>query len=756
MAQLLGFFYTLFLIISNFRKTSRQILIYQTISFSFKGVHYLLLGGLSGFYSSIISMTRNILFSKVKKSFYLMLLFVIIYFIVGIFTYRDFGSIIPSIASIFYTIVVNTNKPSILRKGMIVNCLLWLFYNIYIFSIAGIITQIIMIISTVISIMKLDKNKHIIYNMLKEEEGMIQDKLKMVPHSAGCYLMKNEVGTIIYVGKAKDLKNRLNSYFHQTHTGKTAKLVNEIRDFEYIVVSSEKESLILELNLIKKHDPKYNVLLRDDKTYPYIELTEEDVPRLSVVRKPYLKKKKTRLFGPYPNVYAARNVVNLLNRIYPLRKCKTYNKRPCLYYHIGQCLGYCTNNVSSEKIKSMEKDIIKFLKGDHELVTKKIKDEIESESKKMHYEKALELKELLDYINVTLIKQKVEINDESPCDVFGYYADNNYLSVFVFFIRNSKIQGHHHIIIPIIDDINEELTRYIAKFYEKAILPKEILVSGIIDKKLLEGFLNIKVREPIKGIKKKLVEMAAINAKKELDEKLELLLKDDEKVILVNNELKEVLGMKKLERIEIFDVAHLFGSYNVSGMVVYIDGRPAKNEYRKYKISVDKNDDYAAMREVIYRRYFRVLKDNLARPDLILVDGGKGQINAALEVLNSLNMNITLAGLKKDDKHQTSALITADLNEIKIEKRSELFHYLENIQDEVHNFTINYHKQIRSKGAYASILDNISGIGEKRKKDLLKKYKTLSNIKSSSLEELQTILPKEVAENLKEALKEID
>lgn len=756
MAQILGFFYTLFLMISNFKKTSGQILIFQTISFFFKSVHYLLLGGLSGFYSSVISMIRNILFSKVKKNYYLMIIFIMIYFIMGIFTYKDIGSIIPSFASIFYTVIINTNTPCILRKGMIVNCLLWLIYNVYVGSIAGIITQIVMIITTFISIIKLDKKGQIFYNTFKEEKSVILDKLNLVPHEAGCYLMKNEAGTIIYVGKAKDLKNRLNSYFHQSHTGKTAKLVSEIRDFEYIVVSSETESLILELNLIKKYDPKYNILLRDDKTYPYIELTLAKVPRLLVVRKPHLKKKKTRLFGPYPNAYAAKNVVNLLNRIYPLRKCKTYNKRPCLYYHIGQCLGYCTNDVSKEKVEGMERDIIRFLKGDHELVTKKIKEEIEHESSEMHYEKALELKELLDYINITLVKQKVEINDEISRDIFGYYADNNYLSVFVFFIRNSKIQGHHHTIIPLIDNSSEELTRYIAKFYEKTILPKELLVPSIVNKQLLESFLNIKVKEPMKGVKKKLVEMASGNAKRELSEKLELLLKDDEKVILVNDELRKKLNMDRLERIEIFDNAHLFGTYNVSGMVVYIDGRPAKNEYRKYKISVDKNDDYGTMREVIYRRYFRVLKDNLARPDLILVDGGKGQINAAKEVLASLNMNIKIAGLKKDDKHQTSALLTEDLEEIKIEKRSELFHFLERMQDEVHNFTINYHKQIRSKGAYSSILDNIPGIGEKRKKDLLKRYKTLSNIKNSSLEELETILPKEVAKNLLEALKEID
>jgi len=584
---------------------------------------------------------------------------------------------------------------------------------------------------------------------------MIQEKLNLVPHKPGCYLMKNEVGTIIYVGKAKDLKNRLNSYFHSSHTGKTAKLVSEIRDFEYIVVSSETESLILELNLIKKHDPKYNILLRDDKTYPYIELTNEKIPRLLVVRNLNKKKNKTKLYGPYPNSNAARKTVNLLNRIYPLRKCTTYNKRPCLYFHIGQCLGYCTNKVDEAKIKEMEKEIIKFLKGDHTSVTKKIKEEIEMYSKDMQYEKALELKELLDYINITLTKQKVEINDELDRDIFGYYTDKNYLSIFVFFIRSSKIQGHHHTIIPLIDNESEELTRYIAKFYENSLLPKEVLVPEIVDDILLQNYLNIKIKKPEKGTKKKLIQMANDNAKRELNEKITLILKNEEKINKANDDLKKLLKMDKLERIEIFDNAHLFGTYNVSGMVVYIDGKPAKNEYRKYKISIDKNDDYGTMREVIYRRYFRVLKDKLPRPDLIIVDGGIGQINAAKEVLEAFNMDIKLVGLKKDDKHSTNTLLT-QTEEIEIPKRSELFHYLERMQDEVHNFTINYHKQIRSKGAYSSILDTIPGIGDKRKKELLKKYKSLTNIKNQPLEELSTILPESVAKELLENLKELD
>ena len=583
---------------------------------------------------------------------------------------------------------------------------------------------------------------------------MVIDKLKLVPHKPGCYLMKDKDGVIIYVGKAKDLKNRLNSYFHSSHTGKTARLVNDIADFDYIVVSSETESLILEISLIKKHDPKYNILLRDDKSYPYIELTEEKVPRLLIVRNVHKKKKKTRLFGPYPNVYAARKVVNLLNRLYPLRKCNTYQKRPCLYYHIGQCLGYCSNNVPKEKIEEMEKDIVSFLKGNNEIVTEKLKSEIKKESETLHFEKALELKNLLDDINVILVKQKIEVNDNVDRDIFGYYSDGNYLSVFVFFVRGSKIAGHHHQIIPLIDDEGEELTRYIAKFYDKALIPKEVLVPSITDDELLSDYFKVKVKIPEKGVKKKLVDMASDNAKKQLEDEYELVIKNEEKTVKANEELKEVLGLDKLDRIELFDNAHLFGTYNVSGMVVFIDGSPAKNEYRKFKISVDKNDDYGTMREVIYRRYFRVLKDNLVRPDLIIVDGGMGQMNVAKEVLDSLGMNINLVGLKKDDKHSTNALVTFD-GEIPIEKRSNLFHYLERMQDEVHNFTINYHKQIRSKGLYASILDDIPGIGTERKKELLKKYKTVDNMRKQSVEELSSILPHKVAIELKDILENI-
>ncbi|MDD3186931.1 MAG: excinuclease ABC subunit UvrC [Bacilli bacterium] len=586
---------------------------------------------------------------------------------------------------------------------------------------------------------------------------MIKEKLSLVPNKPGCYLMKNKLGIIIYVGKAKKLKNRLSSYFRGTHTGKTAKLVSEIVDFEYIVINSEVEALVLEINLIKKYDPKYNILLRDDKSYPYIELTDNDVPTLNIVRNINRKKRKNNLYGPYPNVTAARTTVNLLNRIYPLRKCKTYPKKPCLYYHINECLGYCVYKIEREKINQMKDEIIRFLKGDNSLITKKIEEEMKSESEKLNFEKAKELKELLDYINITLSRQEVELKDTTDRDIFGYYFNRGYLSIQVFFIRNSKIVGRHSKIIPTIDEVEDELTSYIAKFYQKdVLLPKEIIVPSIVDKALLEKFLNIDIIIPLKGIKKSLLETSSNNAKIKLEENYELIQKDEERTIEANEELRKVLKLDKLDRIEIFDNSNIFGDYNVSGMVVFENGSPNKNEYRKYKISLNKNDDYGTMKEVIYRRYFKVLSEKLNKADLILVDGGIGQINIAREILKELNLDIMVAGLKKDDKHSTNALLAFEpIKEINIDKKSNLFYLLERIQDEVHNFTISYHRQIRSKGSIASILDNIEGIGNKRKNELLKKYKNINKMKEASIDELSEILPINTANKLKEFLNNI-
>ena len=582
----------------------------------------------------------------------------------------------------------------------------------------------------------------------------MHDKLLLLPNKPGCYLMKNKDNVIIYVGKAKNLKNRVNSYFRGKHYGKTAKLVSEIKDFEYIVVESEVESLILENNLIKKYDPKYNILLRDDKSYPYIELTDEDVPTLKVVRSINRKKNQKNLYGPYPNVTAARGTVNLLNRIYPLKKCRTYPKKPCLYYHIGQCLGYCVYDVEPKKIETMRKEIIKFLNGDDSIVRDKLEKDMQEESNNMHYEKALEIKNLLDYIKVTLTHQKVELKDSINRDIFGYFVDKGYISIQVFFIRNSKIIERHSKIFPLIETEDEELTRYIANFYDKGILkPKEILVPSIVDDNLLNDYLNINVKVPKKGEKLRLIKMANDNAKIALNEKFELIKKDEEKTYEANENLRKILKLDILDRIEIFDNAHLFGNYNVSGMVVFKEGLPSKNDYRKFKISIDKNDDYNTMREVIYRRYFRVLSDNLVKPNLIIVDGGVGQINVARDVINSLNLDIPVVGLKKDNHHATSKLLAFDpIIEIDIDKRSNLFYLLERMQDEVHNFTISYHRQIRSKGSLSSVLDNIEGIGDKRKTELLKKYRSINKMKEASIDDLDKILPRNVSIKLKEFL----
>ncbi len=582
----------------------------------------------------------------------------------------------------------------------------------------------------------------------------IKKKLALVPNKPGCYQMKNKDGVIIYVGKAKKLKNRLSSYFRGTHTGKTERLVSEIVDFEYVVVGSEKESLILENNLIKKYDPKYNILLRDDKSYPYIELTNDEYPRLSIVRS-LNKKGNGNLYGPYPNVTAARNTVNLLNRMYPLRKCTTFNKKPCLYYHIKECLGYCTNQVDSNEMEQMRKEIVTFLKGDYEIITKKIEKEMLEQSEKMNYEKALELKELSDYIKVTLAKQKVEIREQIDIDIFGYYVNKGYLSIQIFFIRGGKIVERHSKIIPLIDEVDAELTRYIVDVYQNNfLLPKEILVPDIVDAELISNYYSISCRVPIRGEKLRLIEMANKNAKITLDNEFELLEKDENRTYVANQELKQILNLDRLERIELFDNSHLFGTYSVSGMVVFIDGKPAKNEYRKYKIKVDTNDEYGMMREVIYRRYFRVLKDQLTKPDLIIVDGGIGQIHIAREVIESLGLHIPVVGLKKDDHHTTDSLLGFNpIQTIKIDKKSNLFYFLERMQDEVHNFTIHYHQQIRSKGTLSSVLDTVEGIGSVRKKELLKKYKTLSKMKEASLDELKLILPETVAINLQDFLK---
>jgi excinuclease ABC subunit C len=579
---------------------------------------------------------------------------------------------------------------------------------------------------------------------------MFKDKLKLVPHLPGSYQMYNKDGVIIYVGKAKDLHKRLSSYFNRIHTGKTAALVKEIVDFKYIITNSEDEAFIAEINLIKEYNPYYNILLKDDKSYPYIEYIAKPYPKLKVSRYLSIKKKdKKVLFGPYPNAYAARRIVNLLNRLYPLKKCDKMPKKPCLYYHIGECLGYCMKNIDQTKVSEMEKEILSFLKGNDAVLKNKIMEKISSYSESLNFEMANDLKQELDYLKILEEKQKIELSDLTNRDVISYYYNNGYLSIVFFYIRNGKLVGSFTDYMITLDDIEEQVELYIANFYRTREIPSEILIDKKLNSILLSAVLNAKFLSPIKGNKKKLLDMVNLNAKINLENHLKTIEKEYDKTEKVNEELAKILNLPLINRIDLFDNSNLFGSFSVSGMVVFRKGKPDKNEYRKYKISLDKNDDVNMMKEVIYRRYYKALVDETELPNLIIVDGGLNQINAAKSILEDLNLNIKVCGLVKNSSHRTNDLLDGDTYElIDIPKDSGVFFYLTRMQDEVHRFTINYHRQIRSKGTISSILDNIEGIGTERKKLLIKKYGSLSKIKEASIEELQSILPKSVAQEL--------
>ena len=583
-----------------------------------------------------------------------------------------------------------------------------------------------------------------------------KEKLANVPTKPGSYQMKNKDGVIIYVGKAKNLQRRLRSYFTRTVTGKTKLLVEDIDDFDYIVTSSELESLILEITLIKKYDPKYNILLRDDKTYPYIELTNDKYPVVRMIRNTKRKKIKNHLYGPFPNAKAARKTVNIINRLYPLRKCDKLGKDLCLYYHINECLGYCKKDIPTEQIEDMKKEIITFLKGDSTKVVEKINNEMEKASENMNYERAIELREMLNDIETTLVKQKIDLNNNESFDLVNYYQDNNYLSIEIFFIRDGLLFGRHNEIISTLGNVEDELIEYLIKFYDSGvILPKSLYIPLDIDEELLSNYLDIKVFKPQKGKMKELMDLALDNAKEQLDLQEETLQKDDEERLKAINELKELLGVDKVSRMETFDNSHLFGTFYVGGMVVFDDFLPLKDEYRKYKISPEVKDDLSAMREVLYRRYYKVLMEDLIKPDLIVMDGGMTQIEVAKEVLNSLNLNIPIIGLVKDDKHRTNQIMNENFELLDVPKESNLFLFLTRLQDEVHRYAITYHRNIKAKGSLSSILDMAPGIGEVRRKDLLRKFGSLKKLKEASIEDLSEVVPKEIAESLFSYLKEL-
>lgn len=577
----------------------------------------------------------------------------------------------------------------------------------------------------------------------------IKQKLALLPDLPGCYLMKDQTGTIIYVGKAKILKNRVRSYFTGSHDAKTERLVSEIADFEYIVTESNIEALVLEINLIQKNDPKYNIMLKDDTSYPFIKITNETYPRLLITRK--VLKDKALYFGPYPDVRAANETKRLLDRLFPLRKCKVLPKKACLYYHLGQCLAPCIFSIEPARYKELVLEIKRFLNGGHHEIEKALTAKMYAAAEKLEFEQAAEYRDQIRAIETVMTKQKMTDTDLVDRDVFGYATDKGWMCVQVFFVRQGKMIERAVSLFPFYGEAKEDFLTYLGQFYQENehFIPKEILVPDDIDQPSVEALLKTKVLQPRRGKKKELVQLASKNATVALHEKFDLIQQKQERTIGAVKRLGEALNIPAPIRIEAFDNSNLMGTSPVSALVVFVDGKPAKKEYRKFKIkTVVGPDDYASMKEVIYRRYARVLKENLPLPDLIVIDGGKGQVAAAKDVLdNQLGLDIPIAGLAKDEHHKTSELLFGDpLSVVPLARNSAEFFLLQRLQDEVHRFAITFHRQLRSKNSFASKLDGIAGLGPKRKQNLLKAFKSLKKIEAASVAELQQAgLPQQVA-----------
>lgn len=569
--------------------------------------------------------------------------------------------------------------------------------------------------------------------------------------SPGCYLMKNTDGKVIYVGKARKLKNRVSSYFTGAHNYKTTKLVDHIWDFDYIVTGSEKEALLLEINLIKDYTPEYNIMFMDNTYYPYIELTDETHPRLKIVRK--TKNKKNKYFGPYPDATAARNTFKLLNKLYPLRKCNHVPDKPCLYYSLHQCLGPCINEVDKSQYDEIRKELISFIHGNTKSKIDELTEKMMTASENLQFELAKEYRDLIRSIEYVTAKQNVQFGDYKNRDILGYFIDKGYISIQLFFMREGKLLYHDFNLEPVGEDFEEDLIRFLVTYYQTHPEPYELLIPQDVDLELLTEILSCHVLQPQRGDKKSLVEMANKNAKEALEKKFLLKEKTDEKTILPIIELGQKLGIDTPHTIELYDNSNIQGAYAVAGMVVYKDGVPSKKDYRKYKIkTVEGPDDYASMKEVIYRRYYRLLMEQKEMADLIIVDGGLGQIKVAKEVINSLNLSVHICGLSKDDKHSTAMLLDENGNQVPIDTKSPLFFLLTRMQDEVHRYAISFHRQVRSKSLFSSILDEVEGIGEARKKKLLNHFKSVKKMKEASLEELEAVIPKNTAAKLYEVL----
>lgn len=591
---------------------------------------------------------------------------------------------------------------------------------------------------------------------MEDYKQRIKNKLNVVPMEPGCYLMKDRNDQVIYVGKAKKLRNRLRSYFTGAHDAKTTRLVGEIRHFEFIVTSSETESLLLELNLIKQYQPRYNILLKDDKSYPFIKITKEKYPRLLVTRT--VKQGTGKYFGPYPNAYSAQETKKLLDRIYPYRKCDKMPDKLCLYYHIGQCLGPCVYDVDLSKYAQMTKEITDFLNGEDKTILKSLEERMLTASESLDFERAKEYRDLIQHIQNLTNKQKIMSSDKTIRDVFGYSVDKGWMCIQVFFIRQGNMIKRDTTMIPLQQTEEEEFYTFIGQFYSlnQHILPKEVHVPRNLDKEMIQSVVDTKIVQPARGPKKEMVDLAVHNAKVSLNNKFELISRDESRTIKAIEELGTQMGIQTPIRIEAFDNSNIQGVDPVSAMVTFIDGKPDKKNYRKYKIKTVKGpDDYKSMREVVRRRYSRVLNEGLPLPDLIIVDGGKGHMNGVIDVLqNELGLDIPVAGLQKNDKHQTSELLYGASAEIvPLKKNSQAFYLLHRIQDEVHRFAITFHRQTRQKTGLKSILDDIDGIGSKRKTLLLRSFGSIKKMKEATLEDFKNLgIPENVAKNLHEQL----
>lgn len=578
----------------------------------------------------------------------------------------------------------------------------------------------------------------------------IKQKLSMLPLKPGCYLMKNKEGEVIYVGKAIKLKNRVNSYFVGSHNYKTTKLVSQIVDFETIVTTSEKEALLLEFNLIKKYQPRFNISFMDDKSYPYLKLTKDKAPMLTVVRN--VKDKKGEYYGPFPDSGAAYQTKDLLNRLFPLRKCKTLPKKVCLYYHIHECLGYCVHEISESEKEKMIKGVRAFLKGDTKEILAQLTIEMNEASEALNFEKAKEKRDLIEAIQHVTEQQQVQFKDKKNRDVFNFYEDHGFISIQNFILHDGKVLERSLAIDSLVDSVENTLVSFIMQYYEKNPQPDEILLPLEIDAEGLSEVLSAKIVQPKQGHKKKLVDMVKENAKKSLNEQLETIQKDEKFKENAMKQLSEKLEME-VSSVEMIDNSHISGAFNCSGVVVFKDGEPSKKDYRLYRLDEYRSDN-DSMKEVLYRRYYRKLMEKQPFSDLLIVDGGAIQIVAAKEILDSLAIPIRVVGLVKDDRHRTHHMLDETGEILEVEKDSALFYFLTNIQDEVHRFAITYHRKLRSKAMNKSILDDIEGIGEVRKKEIWAKFKTLKNLRAASLEEIKTVLPENVAENVYELLRQ--